>query len=804
MDIKPIEMKKIYTLLAFAFSVLVSNAQIVNIPDANFKAKLLSANSSNTVAMSNGQYVKIDLNEDNEIQLTESQAIDSLNVYNSGITDLTGINSFTNLKKLECLINPITFLDLSSLTGLKSLFCQGNQLTNLNLIANPNIENLYITGNQLTSINFSYLNSLKVLECGEHPISILNLANYPNLEKFVYANSTQLTSATISNCPNLKNLILSSNPNLTSFSFNGIPNVTHLVMPQNNLTNLDISSLTNITWANLEGGSLQTLNLTGLNQIRTLYVYENQLTNLDISTCTSLRNLYCEFNQLESLNIKNGATLQLLHISGNPNLSYICANENDVNNLQYRVNLLGYNCHVNSYCSFTPGGTFYTLKGNNTHDSNNDGCQASDLDFPSLKLALTNGINSGTFISNESGSYSIPVESGTHTFTPVLENPNYFDVSPTTASVTFPDASSPFIQDFCITANGTHNDLEVTALPIGPARPGFDAQYKIIYKNKGTHSQSGTINFTYDDSILQLVSANPNVSSQGTDSLTWSFTNLLPFESREIQVVLNLNSPLETPPVYGGNWVIFSATVSGASDETPDDNTSVLTQTVVNSFDPNDKICTAGTMMPVYLVGKYVNYVIRFENTGTFAAENVIVKDIIDTTKFDITTLSPLSGSHSFTTRIINTNQVEFIFENINLPFDNTNNDGYVAFKIKTKPNLIEGDIFSNSASIYFDYNAPIVTNDYATTIIQPLNTNDYSFSNIFSLSPVPTKNILTITTKESITISSTSIYNTLGQLVQVNTSPSQTIDVSGLESGNYFIKITSDKGTSTAKFIKE
>ncbi len=54
-------------------------------------------------------------------------------------------------------------------------------------------------------------------------------------------------------------------------------------------------------------------------------------------------------------------------------------------------------------------------------------------------------------------------------------------------------------------------------------------------------------------------------------------------------------------------------------------------------------------------------------------------------------------------TKISETNKVEFIFENINLPFDDATNDGYVAFKIQTNPSLVVGDSFSNTASIYFD-----------------------------------------------------------------------------------------------------
>jgi hypothetical protein len=82
---------------------------------------------------------------------------------------------------------------------------------------------------------------------------------------------------------------------------------------------------------------------------------------------------------------------------------------------------------------------------------------------------------------------------------------------------------------------------------------------------------------------------------------------------------------------------------------------------------------------------------------------------MIDLAKFDIATLVPLKSSHDFFTRI-NGNKVEFIFENINLDFNDATNDGYVVFKIKTKPTLVVGNTFTNNANIYFDYNFPITT----------------------------------------------------------------------------------------------
>jgi hypothetical protein len=89
-------------------------------------------------------------------------------------------------------------------------------------------------------------------------------------------------------------------------------------------------------------------------------------------------------------------------------------------------------------------------------------------------------------------------------------------------------------------------------LPINRARPGFDASYKIIYKNKGTNTQSGSVNLTFDDAVLDFVTANPVVTSQTVNNLSWDFIDLKPFETREIIVTVNVNSPMETPAVNIG------------------------------------------------------------------------------------------------------------------------------------------------------------------------------------------------------------------------------------------------------------
>ena len=249
----------------------------------------------------------------------------------------------------------------------------------------------------------------------------------------------------------------------------------------------------------------------------------------------------------------------------------------------------------------------------------------------------------------------------------------------------------------------------------------------------------------------------------------------------------------------------FTVTINPLTgDEFLPDNIKSLKQIVVGSFDPNDKTCLEGNIVGPEMIGQYVHYVIRFENTGTYLAENIVVRDIINSSKFDINSLVPINSSHSFITRIEGS-KVEFIFENIQLPFDDANNDGYIAFKIKIKPTLVIGDTFTNNANIYFDYNYPIVTNTASTTI-EALENRDFEFSNYFSLFPNPANEFLNIKAKETITLKSIAIYNLLGQMVFVfpNANQVDRIDISNLKYGSYFIKLVTDEGTATTKFIKK
>ena len=799
-------MKKIY-FLCFLLATVYTDAQIINIPDSFLKAKLLSASQSTNVAKDiNNNSIKIDTNNDGEIQVSEALTVYRLNVGETSMTNITGISYFTNVRVLSFFNSTqIASIDLTTFPNLEEIdtrYCYN--LSNLNIAGLTTLKKLNCVDNILSNLNLTGLFNLEVLIASYNNFGTLNLSQVTNLKE-LYLGFCNMQNLNVSMLTNLIELDCRDN-NLTSLDLTGLYNLKNVGCHNNYLTNLNLTGCYNLESLGCISNNLVSLDLSTMTHLTGLSCGDNPFITLDVSNCPNLGNINC-YNAyaLKYLFIKNGA----IAAAGYPsiqmcnNLEYICADEGEIATYITLVNTTtSAICEVNSYCTVLPGGSYYTFQGNARFDLVNNGCDVSDSIVPNIYFQLTN-TSSITFGFRGNESHNIPLSAGSYSIAPVLENQSYFTIIPASVSVNFPTDSSPFLQDFCITANGNHNDIEITMIPIGLAQPGFDVAYKLIYKNKGTTSQSGIVSLIFDDSISDFISAVPNTSTQTVNNLTWNFSNLLPFEKRIIDLVLNINSPLETPAINGGDILSYSSAILGALDETPNDNSFELRQSVVNSFDPNDKNCLEGNVVSPTMVGEYVHYMIRFENTGTADAQNIIVKDMIDTNKFDISSLIPLQGSHPFRTRIINTNQVEFIFENINLPFDNANNDGYFAFKIKTKPTLVVGDTFSNTANIYFDYNFPIVTNT-ATTTIQTLSNQDFDFIHFFSLSPLPAKSQLTITAKQSVEISSISIFNTLGQLVQVIANPNESIDVSSLKTGNYIIKIVTDRGTANSKFIKE
>lgn len=232
-------------------------------------------------------------------------------------------------------------------------------------------------------------------------------------------------------------------------------------------------------------------------------------------------------------------------------------------------------------------------------------------------------------------------------------------------------------------------------------------------------------------------------------------------------------------------------------------------QVNVGSYDPNDKQgFPIGYGNEHYITKKTeIEYLIRFQNTGTYTAFNVVVKDSIDISTLDLSTLQLQGSSHNYELEIKDGNVLVFNFNNIMLPDSNVNESashGFIRFRISQKNNNTIGTVIENSAAIYFDFNAPIITNttfhtvgenfieviSNTTTVAEKLATVKV-FPNPFS-----TQATFEIETEEYYQNLTLTVYNVMGQAVKTIQSNGENriiLDRNGLNSGVYFYQIQSE-----------
>lgn len=433
-------------------------------------------------------------------------------------------------------------------------------------------------------------------------------------------------------------------------------------------------------------------------------------------------------------------------------------------------------------------------------DENSNGCDPDDIGVNGFRVNINDGERDFSTFSND-GSYTFHAVGSE--FDVSVDNPFYYlDVSPESAHIVFTNSSSEYA-DFCITSTNDVADLKVTFLNLSPARPGFSAKYQLIVQNWGTLTvDNAVVNLVFDNEMQSFESAAPVPSTIFDDEVVFELGSVDPFEQRVFDITMQTFMP---PIVEGGDILSFTALVTPVeNDITPEDNTYFLDQIVVNSYDPNDKNVMQGSEIWIEEIDRYLDYVIRFQNTGTASAVNVRITDTLDS-KLDWNSFLPMNASHDYRTEVSNGNEVEFIFDNINLPHEGANepeSHGYVAFKIRPKSDVQVGDIISGNAGIYFDFNPPIITNTVSTEVVDGMvGITDPDLTKGITIFPNPTSNILNIYSKDNFNIEEIFIYNMFGQ--EVSKSKQKIIDVSSLNSGVYFLKIFTQQGTVNRKFIK-
>ena len=449
---------------------------------------------------------------------------------------------------------------------------------------------------------------------------------------------------------------------------------------------------------------------------------------------------------------------------------------------------------LSSDCNFISGSIIY--------DFNNDGCDSSDILTNGIMVSVDN-INQDYVTFSNLGAYEVSVLGST--FDVSLNNlPNYYSATPASTNVSFVNSSSN-TADFCLTANQAVEDLNITLLPVSEARPGYNADYQLVVQNVGTQTIANpSISLDFDNTMQTYVSASPNPSSTTVNQLNFDFTSIAPFESKILDITMNTFQP---PTVNGNDILNFTASVTpNTNDYTPADNTFVYDQTVVNSYDPNDKQVLQGEEIYEEQTDEYLDYLIRFQNTGTASAINVRILDTLHP-NLDYNTLKPINASHDYHIEITDGNQVEFIFDDINLPdetSDEPGSHGFVAYKIKPKSSIGVGDFITGDAQIYFDFNAPIITNMVSTEVVDNLNTTTYDFSESLKVYPNPTRKQVYLTTTQNLEIEKVTVYNLQGKSLLNFDKDLETLNVEDLSTGIYLMKIETNRGVINKRLIKK
>ena len=232
-------------------------------------------------------------------------------------------------------------------------------------------------------------------------------------------------------------------------------------------------------------------------------------------------------------------------------------------------------------------------------------------------------------------------------------------------------------------------------------------------------------------------------------------------------------------------------------------------QANVSSFDPNDKQGFPQGIGNEHFIPKdqEIEYMVRFQNTGTDTAFNIIVLDTLDQA-FDLTTLRPGNSSHPCSWHMIGENVLQVVFSNIMLPDSNINeaaSHGFFNFAIHPKTGLPNGTVIQNDAAIYFDFNLPVITNTTKHTIgEQFLSVSNVSFQPGFDLDvyPNPAATTATFSLKSpNPGAGLLRLFDARGAEIRRQTFDRNLfdLDVSGLSPGMYYFRLDSAGGKTLA-----
>jgi len=337
-------MKKTILFLFLSVS-LTSLSQTVNIPDANFKNALLN------------QSPVIDTNGDGEIQITEAEATTDVVVFDSNVSDLTGLEAFINLEFLQASFNNIDAIDTSFFPNLEILSISFNALQNLDLSQNLNLDTAITGDNPITEIDLTNNLNLRVLSLSNTSLETVNIQNNTLLE-VVRVDGSALNTLDVSDL-SLLNTLEISNTNLATIDLSQNTNLLALQANTLAFTSLDISNNTQLQILDITSTNITSLDLTNNSNLRLLEMADTLFTTFDPSVLPALQ--YIDFSLTPITHI---------NFSENPSLCFVFAisDELETVNLQNGNNTVfgsGQDCIVSAgFTTFSASAEVF-LAGNN-------------------------------------------------------------------------------------------------------------------------------------------------------------------------------------------------------------------------------------------------------------------------------------------------------------------------------------------------------------------------------------------------------------------------------------------------------
>jgi PKD repeat protein len=416
---------------------------------------------------------------------------------------------------------------------------------------------------------------------------------------------------------------------------------------------------------------------------------------------------------------------------------------------------------------------------------------------------------------NTAGYYQIYLPKGTYQISQVLtfRNPPINQLCPAAnapITVAATTGGATYCNNNFFDTTSLCPDLAVGVFKVANLTPGFVSKKYIRYANRGAVPITGVVlKYRFLSGLTVLSTTTPTYTVSG-NVVTWNL-GTLPAYTNGTKLV-NLQVPVS---LALGTTVIDSVWIEPAGGDCDQSNNSATyNDTCVGSYDPNDKAASpAGEMAPSI---KTLDYLIRFQNTGTAPAHNVRIEDKIDD-NFEKASLQVNDFSHKMNSYFDDNGKIYFEFPNIMLPDSGTDyeaSQGYVSYSIQLKDNLPLGTKLKNTAEIYFDFNEPIITNTTVNTIVLKSSSGvqtQVAGLNV-SIYPNPTQNIATIEVNlDKASKLSYTLFNIQGKLIRQEElankaigNVKQEINLEGLNAGIYILNLSINGKETSLKVVKE